>query len=267
MNPPTPHRLPRRSTSDEVIFGWHAVTAVLEHAPDSVISIRMDPRRNDQRSRELQTLATRHRLGISPIDGRELDRLAGSAAQHQGVMARVRPIPTLDDRGLDTFMEGRPELPGLILALDQVQDPHNFGACLRSAAAAGVALVIIPEHQSAGLTPTVRKVACGGAERIPIAIVTNLVRALRRLKELGMKVVGGAGESTQALFDADLTQPTVLVVGSEEDGMRRLTREACDYVVKIPMPGRMESLNVSVAAGIMMFEAVRQRQSPRPARP
>ncbi|MDQ2695720.1 MAG: 23S rRNA (guanosine(2251)-2'-O)-methyltransferase RlmB, partial [Pseudomonadota bacterium] len=161
------------------------------------------------------------------------------------------------------------ELPGilaqtagapLLLVLDQVQDPHNLGACLRSADAAGVAAVIAPADRAAGLTATVRKVACGAAETVPFVAVTNLARALRRLQDQGLWIVGGAGEAEKNLYETDLTGPTAIVLGAEGKGLRRLTRECCDVLARIPLAGRVESLNVAVAAGVFLFEAVRQRR-------
>lgn len=264
---------PSKTPTSDLIFGWHAVMTALQEAPHSVKEVWLGRGRPDKRSQELEALVQRLGIHLKSADMNELNRMAGGDARHQGVLASVAPIKTLDDHGLDRFMTDRPTLPSLILALDQIQDPHNLGACLRSAAAAGVELVVIPEHQSAGITPTVRKVAAGGADKMPIAVVTNLVRALRRLQEFGMQLVGGDGEASASIHDVDLTGPTIIVTGSEEDGLRRLTREACDHLVSIPMPGRMESLNVSVATGIMLFEAVRQKQRlgpttpmPRPAR-
>ncbi|HOW62132.1 MAG TPA: 23S rRNA (guanosine(2251)-2'-O)-methyltransferase RlmB, partial [Candidatus Contendobacter sp.] len=191
-------------------------------------------------------------------DRAELDRLSGGA-RHQGVVARlVIRQRSYDEADLPELLAA-PNGPALVLALDGVQDPHNLGACLRSAAAADVQAVIAPTDRAAGLNATVRKVASGGADIVPFVAVTNLARTLRGLQEQGVWIVGAAGEADATLYDVDFTLPTALVLGAEEKGLRRLTREVCDRLARIPMAGGMESLNVSVAAGIFLFEARRQR--------
>ena len=171
-------------------------------------------------------------------------------------------LQSLDENQLLTLVD-RLEKPAFLLILDGVQDPHNLGACIRTADAAGVHAVIAPKDRSVGLTETVRRIACGGAERVPFAHVTNLARVMKQLQEKNIWIIGADAEANEDLFSADLSGPIALVLGSEGEGLRRLTRESCDRVVKIPMNGTVESLNVSVAAGICLFEAVRQRRSPK----
>lgn len=181
------------------------------------------------------------------------------AGNHQGVIAFVQPSKGVDETELYQLLEGLSEAP-LLMVLDGVTDPHNLGACLRSANAAGVHAVIVPKDNSAGLNEVVRKVACGAAELTPLVTVTNLARTLKKLQDLGLWVVGTTGDSQVAIYDAPLTGPLVIVMGAEGCGMRRLTRELCDHLAYIPMAGGVSSLNVSVAAGVCLFEAVRQRQ-------
>jgi len=188
-----------------------------------------------------------------------LDQETGGAA-HQGVVAEVRPSVALDENGLlDLLTAAAP--PALVLVLDGVSDPHNLGACLRTADAAGALAVVAPRDRAAGLTPVVRKVAAGAAETVPFAQVTNLARALRDLKDAGLWIVGTAADGEQDLFAADLRGPLAVVMGSEGRGLRRLTREGCDFCIRLPMQGAVQSLNVSVAAGIVLFEAGRQRRA------
>jgi 23S rRNA (guanosine2251-2'-O)-methyltransferase len=190
-------------------------------------------------------------------DGRELDQLSGQE-RHQGAIARLKPAGIQGEGFLDELLDKVGPQP-FVLVLDGVQDPHNLGACLRSADAAGVHAVVVPRDRAAGLSPTVRKVASGAAETIPLVQVVNLARTLRHLKDRGLWLVGAAGEADKDLYTADFKGPLALVMGSEGEGLRRLTREACDFLVRIPMRGTVESLNVSVATGVLLFEAVRQR--------
>ncbi|TCO76978.1 23S rRNA Gm-2251 2'-O-methyltransferase [Plasticicumulans lactativorans] len=245
---------------DTVIYGLHAVSAVLRHEPERIESLWVDRKRHDQRLREVLELAAARGLAVQPAGATELDRLA-NGARHQGVVARCHAAAAraCDEDALFALLDGL-AVPPLLLVLDGVQDPHNLGACLRSAEAAGVHAVIAPKDAAAGLTPTVRKVACGAAERVPFVQVTNLARTLREFKARGLWLVGAAGEADACLFDLDLRGPLAIVLGAEEKGLRRLTREACDYLGRIPMSGGAESLNVSVATGVFLFEAVRQRR-------
>jgi 23S rRNA (guanosine2251-2'-O)-methyltransferase len=198
-------------------------------------------------------------IPVHRLSGRELDRLL-PGVRHQGVIAAIEPQETEDrqERDLPAFLEGL-ETPAFLLVLDGVQDPHNLGACLRTADAAGVHAVIVPRDRAAGITPVVRKVASGAAETVPLFRVTNLARCLRALKQAGVWIHGASDDAGSTLYETDLRGPLAIVLGGEGKGLRRLTRELCDFLVAIPMAGRVESLNVSVAAGVLLFEARRQR--------
>ena len=241
----------------ENVFGIHAVEALLRHHPRRVKEILLAAGRDDPRVQVLEGLAKEARVTITPVDRRLLDE--ETEGVHQGVLARVSPSQVWGETFLDELLE-RVEGPPLLLVLDGVTDPHNLGACLRTADAAGVHAVIIPKDKSATLNATVRKVACGAAEVMPLVAVTNLARTLEKLQQRGLWIVGTAGESEQEVYDHDFTGPCVLIMGAEGKGMRRLTREYCDYLVRLPMVGSVSSLNVSVATGVCLFEAVRQRR-------
>lgn len=241
--------------SSRLIYGFHAITAKLRHDPESVKEILMDATRHDARARDLISHAELQGVKLIATDGKRLDGMA-PGARHQGVIARLeggRKVLHLDDV-LDTLEE-----PAFLLVLDGVTDPRNLGACLRVADAAGAHAVIAPKDKSAGLTDVAVKTACGAAESVPYITVTNLARTLRELKEREIWVVGTAGEAQSDLYAADWPQATAWVMGAEGEGMRRLTRETCDQLVRIPMHGSVESLNVSVAAGVCLFEARRRR--------
>ena len=243
----------------DAVFGVHAVRALLQRG-DSPRVLWVQDGEAQQRLAELVDMARQGGARIERHPRDELDRLAGEAS-HQGVVAFTAPLAFENEASLWFKLEAWPhETPPLLLVLDGVTDVHNFGACLRSADAAGVHGVIVPKDKAAPLNATVRKVACGAAESVPVYQVTNLARALARLKEFGVWVIGTAGEAEAMLFEADFAGPTALVMGAEGKGMRRLTREACDGLVKLPMAGSVSSLNVSVATGICLFEAVRQRR-------
>jgi 23S rRNA (guanosine2251-2'-O)-methyltransferase len=238
-----------------LIYGFHAVTARIRQNPDGVLEVYLQAQRKDPRMRELIKLAETSGVRVIPIEAARLDGMAGNT-RHQGVAARVdaaRRVKHLEDV-LDTLEE-----PPLLLVLDGVQDPHNLGACLRSADAFGVHAVIAPKDRAVGITATVEKVACGAAETVPYITVTNLARTLRELKEHDIWVVGAAGEAVQDLNKFKHKGALAWVLGTEGEGLRRLTRETCDELVRIPMLGSVESLNVSVSAGICLFEARRQR--------
>jgi 23S rRNA (guanosine2251-2'-O)-methyltransferase len=207
---------------------------------------------------EIRALAARSGIQVTTVDAAVLDKLA-EGGRHQGVLAEVVARSGDPETQLEEALEAASG-PPLLLVLDGVQDPHNLGACLRSADAAGVAAVIVPRDRAAGLTPVVRKVAAGAAETVPLVSVVNLARTLRELKERGIWLTGTDDSADKSIYDADLKGPLALVMGSEGEGMRRLTRECCDELVSIPMGGAVESLNVSVAAGVVLFEAVRQRR-------
>lgn len=240
----------------EKIYGVHAVEALLRHHPKRVKQIWLAEGRSDPRVQTLIELASENRVAVGNAERRELDAWVDGV--HQGVVADVSPSQVWGEAMLDELLD-RTEGAPLLLVLDGVTDPHNLGACLRSADAAGALAVIVPKDKSATLTPTVRKVACGAAEVIPLVAVTNLARTLEKLKQRGLWVVGTAGEAEQSLYQQDLTGPTILIMGAEGSGMRRLTRDLCDYLVRLPMAGSVSSLNVSVATGVCLFEALRQR--------
>lgn len=238
-----------------LIYGFHAVTSRIRQNPDGVMEVYLQAQRHDPRMRDFIKLVEASGVRVIPVDGARLDGMAGGA-RHQGVAARVdaaRRVQHLSDV-LDTLTE-----PPLLLVLDGIQDPHNLGACLRSADAFGVHAVIAPKDRAVGITATVEKVACGAAETVPYITVTNLARTLRELKEHDIWVVGAAGEATQDLHGFKHTGGLAWVLGAEGEGLRRLTRDTCDELVRIPMLGSVESLNVSVSTGICLFETRRQR--------
>ena len=238
------------------VYGLHAVNAVLERAPERVLELWIAQPRFVARLNELKDRAQHAGVRVQSVGGEALAKLVGEVA-HQGAVAAVRPLKAWDEHDLLEALKTVAD--PLLLILDGVTDPHNLGACLRTADAAGVQAVLIPRDRAATVDGVVRKVAAGAAEFVPVASVTNLARTIDRLKERGIWVVGTDGEAEQTLYAADLKRPLALVLGGEGDGMRRLTRERCDFLVRIPMAGRVESLNVSVAAGVALFEALRQR--------
>jgi 23S rRNA (guanosine2251-2'-O)-methyltransferase len=243
-----------------ILAGFHAVSARLRHAPQTIEAIYVDARRRDGRMAQLQQRAAETKVKLVPADPEHLRSLAGEAP-HQGVVA----VATQLDQALsldDVLDDVRAET--LLLLLDGVTDPRNLGACLRVAEAAGVRAVIVPRDRSVGLTPAALKAAAGAAEAVPLIAVTNLARAMDDLRDAGVRLVGAAGEAEQSLFDMDLTGPLAWVLGAEGSGLRRLTRERCDALASIPILGQVESLNVSVATGICLYEAVRQRRAMTP---
>ncbi|MEO2267907.1 23S rRNA (guanosine(2251)-2'-O)-methyltransferase RlmB [Pseudoalteromonas pernae] len=242
--------------SNELIFGFHSVEAILSKEPERFLEIYALKGREDKRLNEVINQARKFGISIQFMQRKALDDKA-KGEQHQGIIANVRAGKQYSEKDLDDIIK-REETP-FLLVLDGITDPHNLGACLRSADAAGVHAVVVPKDKSAKLTATARKVACGAAETVPLVQVTNLARTLREIKDAGVWVVGTAGETDTTLFEANLTGPIAVVMGAEGDGMRRLTREHCDVLVKIPMVGTVSSLNVSVATGISLFEVLRQR--------
>ncbi len=239
-----------------ILYGFHAVTVRLKTAPDSVLEVHVDAARRDARMRSFVERAQAAGARVIESDDARLGKLCGGQG-HQGVVARVKalaPRHSLDDV-LDA-VEG----PPLVLVLDGVTDPHNLGACLRVADGAGAHAVVAPRDHAVGLNATVAKVASGAAETVPYLMVTNLARSLHELKERGITVIGTAEDAEQTLYDIDLRGPVALVLGAEGPGMRQLTRKTCDVLVRIPMRGAVESLNVSVAAAVCLYEALRQRQ-------
>ncbi len=242
----------------ELIYGLHAMTAVMDREPDRVIELFVLKGRDDERLTYILDEAKRHGIGIQFCQRKTLDDKC-NGEQHQGVVARAKPGKVLDEHDLDSILNS--QASPFILVLDGVTDPHNLGACLRTADAAGVHAVVVPKDKSATLSPTVRKVACGAAEVIPLIQVTNLSRTIKAMQDAGVWIVGTAGEAEQSIYACKLTGPTALVMGAEGKGMRRLTRENCDELIKLPMAGSVSSLNVSVATGVCLYEIVRQRLS------
>ena len=243
-------------SSPKILFGFHAVTVRLKTAPQSIIDIHVDASRRDQRMRQFVARAQEAGARLIDSDDERLQRLCGTH-RHQGVVARVQTVAqarSLDDL-LDTLNE-----PPLLLVLDGVTDPHNLGACLRVADGAGAHAVIAPKDHAVGLNATVAKVASGAAETMPYFMVTNLARTLGELKERSIWIIGTAEDAPRTVYDVDLKGPVALVLGAEGPGMRQLTRKTCDELVSIPMRGAVESLNVSVASGICLYEALRQRR-------
>ena len=243
--------------SVETIFGLHAVRALLLRHPERVLTLKLAAGRDDARVRELTELAKRHDCPIERADARAFKQLLGDAV-HQGVAAEISSLPPWSEDDILTALT-HAKLP-LVLALDGVQDPHNLGACLRTADACGALAVVVPKDRAAQLTAAVRKVAAGAAETTPVVAVTNLVRCLSLMKEAGLWVVGAEARADKRPQDVDFTSGTVLVLGAEGAGLRQLTRQVCDFVVRLPQVGAVESLNVSVAAGMLLYEALRQRE-------
>ena len=241
--------------STKVLFGFHAVTVRLKTAPASVVEIHLDAARRDARMRQFAERARAAGARLIESDDARLAQLAGTT-RHQGVVARVAALPPR--HSLDEVLDAVAGAP-LVLVLDGVTDPHNLGACLRVADGAGAHAVVAPKDHAVGINATVAKVASGAAETVPYLMVTNLARSLNELKERSVRVVGLADDAALTLHEVDLTGPLALVLGAEGPGMRALTRRTCDSLVRIPMKGAVESLNVSVAAGICLYEAVRQR--------
>lgn len=240
----------------EHIFGLHSVQALLKSAPQRVQQVIVLRGRHDQRVQKVLAAAQKQQITVRQLDRKELDKLTDG--NHQGVIALATPGELHDEKFLYSLLEKLEATP-FVLVLDGVTDPHNLGACLRSAEAAGVHAVIAPKDNSASLNATARKVACGAAEVLPYIGVTNLARTLKQLQERGLWLIGAAGEAEQSVYQADLKGPMALVMGAEGKGLRRLTRETCDSLINIPMAGEVSSLNVSVATGVCLFEAVRQR--------
>jgi 23S rRNA (guanosine2251-2'-O)-methyltransferase len=239
----------------KTLVGFHAVTSRLRQKADTVSEVYLDAERNDGRAKDLRELAKKLGVRLIPVDSKRLDGMAGGA-RHQGVVAQAQPLDV--PQFIEDVLEGLDE-PPLLLILDGVQDPHNLGACLRAADGAGAHAVIAPKDRSVGLTTAAIKVASGAAESVPYIVVTNLARTLRDLKDRGIWLVGTDDAAPQSLYKAKLEGAIGIVLGAEGEGLRRLTKETCDLLVSIPMRGTVESLNVSVASGICLYEARRQR--------
>ncbi len=242
--------------SVSILFGFHAVTVRLKTAPESIVEVHVDAGRRDARMRQFVERARVAGARLIDSDDDRLIRLAGSP-RHQGVVARVLPLER--SHSLDEVLD-QVQGPPLVLVLDGVTDPHNLGACLRVADGAGAHAVVAPKDHAVGLNATVAKVASGAAETVPYLMVTNLARSLNELKERDIRIIGTADDAERTLYDLVLTGPVALVLGAEGAGLRQLTRKTCDELVRIPMAGAVESLNVSVAAGVCLYEALRQRR-------
>lgn len=241
----------------EWLYGLHSIAAVLNNEPERILDIMVAKGRDDARMNDVVKLARKQGIAVQFVQRKTLDDKS-KGEQHQGILARAKPAKVLDEGDLDNII--KKESTPFLLVLDGVTDPHNLGACLRNADAAGVHAIIVPKDNSASITPVVRKVAVGAAETVPLIQVTNLARTLKHIQQAGIWVIGTAGEAEQLIYDTKLIGPIALVMGAEGKGMRRLTRETCDELVKLPMAGEVSSLNVSVASGICLFEIVRQRQ-------
>lgn len=247
------------SATPKFLFGFHAVGVRLKTAPPSIEEIYFEPTRRDARMRQFLERAREVGVRLIEADGLRLARMAGNAG-HQGVVAKVHPLPQA--HSLDDWLDGlAPDVRPLLLVLDGVTDPHNLGACLRVADGAGAHAVIAPKDHAVGINATVAKVASGAAETVPYFMVTNLARTLNELKERAIWIIGTSDDAPRTLYQSDLKGPCALVLGAEGSGMRQLTRKTCDELVSIPMQGAVESLNVSVASGICLYEALRQRSA------
>ncbi|ERP96372.1 23S rRNA (guanosine-2'-O-)-methyltransferase [Marinobacter sp. ES-1] len=242
--------------SQEYVFGWHAVDAVLKREPERLRQVWIQTGRQDKRVKSVTDALDGLGVRWKVVHRRELDERVSGV--HQGIVAAVAESREWTEDDLLAQLSNS-DKPPFLLVLDGVTDPHNLGACMRTADAVGVQAVIVPKDKSASLTPVARKVACGAAETVPFVRVTNLARFLRELKDLGVWLIGTAGEADAGLYQADFKGPVALVMGAEGKGMRRLTREHCDQLINIPMQGHVDSLNVSVATGVCLYEALRQR--------
>ena len=242
-------------SSQKILTGFHAVTARLRQRPETVTEIYLDAGRSDARAKDLRELAKRLNVRLIAADMKRLDGMA-NGVRHQGVIAHAEPLDT--PKFIEDVLEAIDE-PALLLILDGVQDPHNLGACLRVADGAGAHAVIAPKDRSVGLTTAAVKVASGAAESVPYIVVTNLARTMRDLKDKGIWLIGADEDGEQSIYKAKLEGPLGLVLGAEGEGLRRLTKESCDLLVSIPMLGSVESLNVSVASGVCLYEARRRR--------
>jgi 23S rRNA (guanosine2251-2'-O)-methyltransferase len=242
----------------ELIFGLHSVQAILKTAPQRILTLHLLQGRNDQKLQKILQQAQANQISVNSTSRQKLDEMVQDE-NHQGVVAVCNPGEIQDEIFLFKLLESLTE-PAFLLILDGVTDPHNLGACIRTAEAAGVHAVVAPKDKSAGLTSVARKVACGAAEVLPLVSVTNLARTLKKLQDKGVWLYGTSGDAEKSVYETDLKGPIAILMGAEGDGMRRLTTETCDHLMNIPMAGMVSSLNVSVATGVCLFEAVRQRK-------
>ena len=243
--------------SDEIVFGIHAVTNVLKRSPERIKEMFVQQGRDDERLQGLFSLAKENGIHVQVVKKHFLDENA--EGNHQGIAVKAKPVQVKNEVELYKQLDQLNE-PAFILILDSITDPHNLGACLRTADAAGVHAVIAPKDKAVGINATVSKVACGAAETVPFYQVTNLARTMKEFQDRGIWLYGTAGEASESVYSTDLKGPIAIVMGAEGKGLRRLTRESCDHLINVPMAGDVSSLNVSVAAGVCLFEAVRQRQ-------
>ena len=243
------------STQNQIIFGFHSVESVIKNDPVNILQLLVEKNRSDKRMMQLVNYAESQGISVEYLKKTDLEKQADSR-KTQGIAIRYKATAQQPSKSLEDILQKE---DAFLLVLDGVTDPHNLGACLRSADAAGVDAVIVPKDRAAGITPTARKVACGAAETVPFFQVTNLARTLKQLKDNDVWIAGTAGEAENNIYDVEFSGKLALVMGAEEKGMRRLTRENCDQLIKLPMAGQVESLNVSVATGVCLFEIVRQR--------
>ena len=244
-----------KQLKEETIYGVHAVESALFNDANNVVAAWLEPSKQDKRLEKIIELLKQNNIAFEFVDKKTIEKKAKSS-RHQGVVIRYKTPDLYTEKELDQFLD-KDNL--LVLILDGITDPHNFGACLRTADAVGVDCVIIPKDNAVGITPVVRKVASGAVDTVPVVQVTNLVRSIKKCQDAGVWVYGAAGETEQSVYNTDLKGKTAIVMGAEEKGLRRLTRETCDVLFKIPMQGKVESLNVSVATAVILYEAVRQR--------
>lgn len=243
--------------TDQLVYGLHAVKALLVNPLRTTYKLYINKERSDERLNTILSLAENKKIPIETLSLQGLNKQFNEV-NHQGVVASAKPLPEYTDKDL-AMLFSTTNSPKTILILDGITDPHNLGACLRTADATGVNFVIIPKDKNASLTAIVSKVACGAAEAIPLIRVTNLVRTIEWLKEQGVWIYGAAGEATQTIYQLDFSSPVAIILGAEDKGLRRLTREHCDNLFSLPMIGTVESLNVSVATGVTLYEVIRQR--------
>ena len=242
--------------SDEIVFGIHAVNNILKRSPERVKEMYVQQGRDDERLQSLFSLAKQNGVHVQVVKKHFLDE--NTEGNHQGVAVKAKPVQVKNEHDLYKQLDDLNE-PAFLLILDSITDPHNLGACLRTADAAGVHAVIAPKDKAVGITATVSKVACGAAETVPFYQVTNLARTMKEFQDRGIWLYGTAGEASESIYKTDLKGPIAIAMGAEGKGLRRLTRESCDHLINVPMAGDVSSLNVSVAAGVCLFEAVRQR--------
>ncbi|MDH5517778.1 MAG: 23S rRNA (guanosine(2251)-2'-O)-methyltransferase RlmB [Gammaproteobacteria bacterium] len=244
-----------KPVKEELIYGVHAVESALFNDAANVLTAWLEPSKQDKRLQKIIELLNDNAISFEYVDKKSLDKITKSP-RHQGVAIRYKSPGLYGEKELSQFLD---KSDSLILILDGITDPHNFGACLRTADAVGVDCVIIAKDKAVGITPVVRKVASGAVDTVPVVQVTNLARSIKQCQAAGVWVYGAAGETEQSVYQTDLKGKTAIVMGAEEKGLRRLTRETCDVLFKIPMQGKVESLNVSVATAVILYEAVRQR--------